>query len=161
MQTRLSKDALAVLELLPLWRLRAEKTAPSKDRPSGLGRPLLVLIAAPMSDREGRLWQQISRALAHLHLQHRWLDDRLVLSAQDQARIVREISAHDPQHLLIFGASLEPAVTAALSGLDEAKARLIVVPSLSELIDQPGKKAAAWAIFCGLGRRLRAAQAMA
>lgn len=129
MSMPLSREGLAVLELLPQWQLRAH-LRPASTAPWGMECKALI-IAVATNDIERRLWASIGRAMQSLGLHAFWLQAELLASEQIE-QAVQRVMQERPAQLLVFGSGLGKSLVSMQPAIAES-CTLRSVESLSRI----------------------------
>ena len=137
MNTPLSREAMAVLELLPQWQLRAHLRPASAAAWGAQCKVLIVAVVA--SEIEKRFWANVGKALHALGLpQQLWSDAQLLTAEQIEAAVER-VMQDQPGTLLVFGESLKKSLLGFQPDL-EGLCKLQCLPSVSECINSGKQK---------------------
>jgi hypothetical protein len=129
MSTMLSREGLAVLELLPQWQLRPHLRPVSTGPWGAECKALIVAVAA--NDTEKRLWANIGKAMQALGLHTLWSQAELLASEQIEQAVQRAMLDR-PGTLLVFGDTLKKGLLALQPSIAES-CRVLSVEPLSLL----------------------------
>ncbi len=137
MNTPLSREAIAVLELLPQWQLRAHLRPASAAAWGAECKVLMVAVVA--SEIEKRFWANVGKALHPQGLpQQLWSDAQLLKGEQIEA-VVERVMQDQPGTLLVFGESLKKGLLRFQPDL-EGSCKLRCLPSVSECVNSGKQK---------------------
>ena len=137
MNTPLSREAMAVLELLPQWQLRAHLRPASATAWGAQCKALMVAVVA--SDIENRFWANMGKAFHGLGLpQQLWSHAQLLTGEQIEAAVGR-VMQDQPGTLFVFGESLKKGLLGFQPDL-EVCCKVRCLPSVSECINSGKQK---------------------
>jgi hypothetical protein len=130
MSAMLSREGLAVLELLPQWQLRPHLRPASTALWGAECKALIVAVAA--NETEKRLWANIGKAMQALGLHALWAHAELLASEQIEQAVQRAVRDR-PGTLLVFGETLKKGLLALQPSIAES-CTVRSVESLSLLV---------------------------
>jgi hypothetical protein len=117
MSARLSREGLAVLELLVQWQLRPHLRSASTGPWGAECKALIIAVAA--NEPEKRLWASIGKAMQALGLHTLWSQAELLASEQIEQALQRAMLDR-PGRLLVFGESLKKGLLALQPSIAES-----------------------------------------
>ena len=146
----LSREAMALLELSPIWRRRDQyRDTPVIDQPSAGGLQIAVLAADAASQA---LWRKISTVLIGLGFPSAVLDQSIVVQGPHADVLTQRLHQQRPESLLVLGNVLLQAAQEAdvtvFTGL-----QVIAAPSLAECLSSTQAKRQLWTTLSQLQRQ--------
>lgn len=154
----LSREALALLELLPVWELRpqlaAAATAPAVDAEAGTG---LMIVGLVGSADEQALWMSMERAMRAMGFPAESLGTALMLASPQDDLWSRHALEQRPAHVLAFGKVTAETLSACWPSALGYRARVHAQPALADMLADGTVKAAVWRALVGLRGALRSA----
>lgn len=150
--SELSREAMALMELSPIWQRRARyQDAPTMaDAPQASG--MLIAVLAP--DKPSlALWQRVSAVLIALGFPRPVLEQAVVLQGPQADVLIHRLHQQRPECLVVVGAALLQAARSADVALFEGL-KVIAAPSLSECLSGSQAKRQLWVMLSALHRQL-------
>lgn len=148
-RSELSREALAALELIPAWTLRAPYV-PSTE--TAFKNDFLALVVAG-DDQAKQLWGRITEAMVRARFHPDWMAQTVVLPSIQTEQLRAMLSERRPRVVLLFGKTLSNAITALESELTQG-VDLIIAPELSDMLKSGAVKSRLWPLLCGLPAKL-------
>jgi hypothetical protein len=145
MSGQLSREGLAVLELLPQWQLRPHLRAANSEPWGAECKALIITVVA--NDLERRLWANVGKAMQALGLHGVWAQSE-VLASQQIEQAVQRVMQERPGVLLVFGGGLKKALLALQPGIETSCA----VHGAHALAEIAGSAALKRALFTSLAQ---------
>jgi hypothetical protein len=149
----LSKEGLQVLELLPVWHLKAAAEDPQQHARGAQGIDLLTLVPV-LTPETTALLQQIRRAMGGLHLPPDVLSPTVMIQKNEKEKLFSELNRLDPRCILVFGESLAKLLSEVDSIGQGSHCSVVATHDLGQLIQQPELKAQVWRDLCSLTHQL-------
>jgi len=146
----LSREALSLLELLPMWQLRPELRAEIHQHESAGKRSVLMVAGLAHSQADRVLWASIANVMRGMGFAAEVIDAALILDTPQSDLWARQALQSRPSHLLAFGQDAAEAVMAAWPPALAARPELSCLPSLADMRGASAAKARAWSALCVL-----------
>jgi hypothetical protein len=154
----LSREALALLELLPMWELRpqlaAGATASAVEADAGTG---LMIVGLVGSADEQALWMSMARAMRAMGFPAESLDTARMLASPQDDLWSRHALAQRPAHVLAFGQVAAETLSACWPSALGYRAHVHAQPALADMLADSKVKAAVWPALVELRGALRSA----
>ncbi len=159
-----SREALAVLGLLPVWKLRqefqsdllpqAQEHEQAKEQTELSERVAVRFIVIATSPQTQTLWRQILSAARGLSFLHEAISQAVVLAVAQRDRL--QSILHESPAGTCFYLVGEPDLSTEFAALAAGSARWAVspLPSLSRLMENAAEKRRFWAQLAALNRGL-------
>lgn len=147
--TELSREALAVLELIPAWS-RRPPYAELKD--IGFKSAFLMLVVID-DDRAKRLWERIAETMLGLGFHADWVAQAVFLPSIQAQRLMAVMTEQRPRTVLVFGKPLGDALMALDGNLTQG-IELVLAPAMAQMLASGQAKSQLWALLCGLPQKV-------
>lgn len=144
----LSREALGVLELLPLWQLRPEFRPQEPATDQGV----LMLAGLAHSEGDRALWASIASVMRSMGFPAAVIEAALILDTPQSDLWTRQLLQTRPSHLLVFGKEMTEAIMACWPPAIASRPDVSCLPSFAEMRATPAAKARAWSALCALRR---------
>ena len=142
----LSREALTLLELLPMWQLRPELRP---HEPAGNPNVLMV-VGLAHSEADHVLWASIANVMRGMGFSAQAIEAALILDAPQSDLWARQALQSRPSHLLAFGQDAADAVMACWPPALAVRPDVSCLPSLANMRGASASKAQAWSPLCAL-----------